>query len=112
MIYGVLFFCCLDCGPWHLAYEHNHLGSAVSGSKADLIDKVRNGANVRVMLIRSNSDNPYVTSVQNAYVVGNELCGQALFHVSKANYKQFQVILTCGLSHYNYGIMYHASAEH
>ena len=63
----------------------------VKGSKTDLIDKVRNGANIRVMHISPNSDHLYVTSVQNAFAVGNELCGQALFNVSKKDYSRFQV---------------------
>ena len=83
------FFLFKDCGPWYLAYEHNANGNSVSGSKLDLINKLKNGASIRVA--NTNGDF-YVTSIQNAIQVGSEVCAQALMHISINGFDKFQVL--------------------
>lgn len=38
---------CLQDGRWHLVYSHTSAGATTFGSKANLIDHLRNGANVK-----------------------------------------------------------------
>ena len=65
----------------------------MSGSKADLIDKLQNGADIRVQFTNGNQD--YFTSVQNAILIGNEVCAQAPHHISLKSFTEFQVLLSC-----------------
>ncbi|WAR14389.1 hypothetical protein MAR_004494 [Mya arenaria] len=43
------------------------------------------GSDVRIQM-----KDDYFTSVQNLHTVGDNICGQALFHISKASWKTFQ----------------------
>ena len=71
---------------WYKIYEHDVNGKMISGNKGDLIREVKSGAAVRVL-----SNNNYLTSIQNAVFVGDDLCAQALFHVGREDYNRFQV---------------------
>ena len=71
-----------------------------SGNKGDLIREVKSGAAVRVL-----SNNNYLTSIQNAVFVGDDLCAQALFHAGREDYNRFQV----GSSSFSICFIYNAS---
>ncbi|WAR14401.1 hypothetical protein MAR_004506 [Mya arenaria] len=60
-------------------------GVVTYGSKSDLISAAMSGSDVRIQL----GDNEFM-SVQNLHTVGDNICGQALFHISKASWKTFQ----------------------
>jgi len=61
------------------------------GSKIKLIRGLLAGAQVRVF-IPSWGPGGYLTSVQNTQTIENNVCGQALFHVSKSKYDTFQEV--------------------
>ncbi|WAR14337.1 hypothetical protein MAR_004442, partial [Mya arenaria] len=60
-------------------------GVVTFGSKSELISAAMTGSDVRIQL-----RDYYFTSVQNLQTVGDNICGQALFHISKASWKTFQ----------------------
>ncbi|WAR14560.1 hypothetical protein MAR_004665 [Mya arenaria] len=62
-------------------------GVVTFGSKTDLISAAMTGSDVRIyMRLWVN----YYTSVQNLHTVGDNICGQALFHIGKATWRTFQ----------------------
>ena len=70
---------------WYKVFEHDAQGNKLAGDKEELIRAVRQGATVRVQ------QGNYFTSVQNMFIIEDNVCAQALFHVSKAGYDKFQV---------------------
>lgn len=71
-------------GRWTKVFSNSESGVTVFGDRSVLIQAATSGADVRVSF-----DN-YTTSLQNLYPIKQELCGQALFHISKASYDKFQ----------------------
>ncbi|XP_052820043.1 uncharacterized protein LOC128245863 [Mya arenaria] len=79
----------LTIGSCHLKWMHvlttDTNGVVTFGSKSELISAAMTGSDVRIQL-----RDYYFTSVQNLQTVGDNICGQALFHISKASWKTFQ----------------------
>ena len=78
------------CGNrWYKVFEHDENGnpSTTSGDKAELVDAVANGAAIRVRYLSGL----YVTSIQNAHIVDDNVCVQAIFSISKSGAFKFQV---------------------
>lgn len=71
---------------WRKILENDASGSTVTGSKEDLVKAVLGGAQVRVYVPEWG----YLTSLQNLQAISNNICGQAVFHISKAAYDRFQ----------------------
>lgn len=95
---------------WRLVYEHDVSGNSIYGKKAELRDAIRKGAEVRIF-----SSGAYVDTPETTYIIGDEICGQHIFHVSKASWSTFQsdaywwfiVLCTTGdlfMSRWNVGI--------
>ncbi|KAL4220826.1 hypothetical protein ACF0H5_019094 [Mactra antiquata] len=77
---------CSCNNKWKLVATTNETGNVTQGSKTELIQAVLNGAELRIQLASSG----YLTSVQNIQVLNDNVCVQALFHISKASYDAFQ----------------------
>ncbi|KAK3596743.1 hypothetical protein CHS0354_036367 [Potamilus streckersoni] len=70
---------------WLKILENDEFGLIVTGSKEDLVKAVLVGAQVRVYVPEWG----YLTSLQNLHTITNEICGQAVFHISKFAYDRF-----------------------
>lgn len=76
---------------WSLVYANSANGTTVYGEKRDLLKATLTGADVRIF-IPSWGPGGYLTSVQNTQTIRNNVCAQAIFHVSKASYDTFQEV--------------------
>ena len=76
---------------WELVYANSGNGTTVFGSKSTLVRATLSGADVRVF-IPTWGPGGYLTSIQNTQTIKNNVCAQALFHVSKAAYDTFQEV--------------------
>ena len=63
----------------------NTLGTTTFGSKAEMIAMAMQGHEFRVEI---GSD--LYASLQNLQTIGDNICAQSLFHISKASYSTFQ----------------------
>lgn len=74
---------------WKLVYENTANGTTLYGSKKDLISATLEGADIKVY-IPEWGPGGYLTSIQNTQTIENNVCAQALFHISKTAYDTFQ----------------------
>lgn len=72
---------------WKTILKTGKNGEEKYGSKRDLVNHLVAGDDIRFSLINGT----YFTSIQSAILTGNEnICVQALFHISKSGYNNFQ----------------------
>lgn len=72
---------------WKTILKTGKNGEEKYGSKRDLVNHLVAGDDIRFSLINGT----YFTSIQSAILTGNEnVCVQALFHISKSGYNNFQ----------------------
>lgn len=72
---------------WKTIVKTGKNGEEKYGSKRDLVNHLVAGDDIRFSLINGT----YFTSIQSAILTGNEnVCVQALFHISKSGYNNFQ----------------------
>lgn len=72
---------------WKTIVKTGKNGEEKYGSKRDLVNHLVAGDDIRFSLINGT----YFTSIQSAILTGNEnICVQALFHISKSGYNNFQ----------------------
>lgn len=74
---------------WNKVLVTSASGSVLFGQKADLIDAVKHGAEVRFYVDAWGGEG-YLSSTHNAYFKNGEVCAQALMHVSKSGWNGFQ----------------------
>lgn len=106
----------IDTRSWTLALSHDQDGNVMSGSKDQLLEAVRTGAEVRCV----HNDGKYAFSTQNLEIHGKDIAAQSLNQVSmrpvKGNpneieiepnaYWQFTIVDTTGrrdISRWNVG---------
>lgn len=78
-------FFIVNCGStWVKVLETNTDGQVLSGSKAELRQAVLGGSRIRILF------GNYTSDTQSASAIGNEVCVQALFHISKNGWNKFQ----------------------
>ncbi|XP_052672813.1 uncharacterized protein LOC128155241 [Crassostrea angulata] len=72
---------------WKTIVKTGKNGEEKYGSKQDLVNHLVAGDDIRFSL----NNGAYFTSIQSAILTGNEnICVQALFHISKSGYNNFQ----------------------
>ncbi|XP_060552451.1 uncharacterized protein LOC132713780 isoform X2 [Ruditapes philippinarum] len=71
---------------WRMVFEHDSKGNVLAGSKSDLMNAVRRGAEIKMF----RGEYPYVDSADTTLIVGDEVCAQSLHQVSKASWAAFQ----------------------
>lgn len=72
---------------WKTILKTGKNGEEKYGSKRDLVNHLVAGDDIRFSL----NNGTYFTSIQSAILTGNEnVCVQALFHISKSGYNNFQ----------------------
>jgi len=71
---------------WTHVATTNPLGTATFGTKAELITMAMQGYEFRVLI----NNFEYATSLQSLQTIGDNLCAQALFSISKGSYSTFQ----------------------
>lgn len=72
---------------WKTIVKTGKNGEEKYGSKRDLVNHLVAGDDIRFSL----NNGTYFTSIQSAILTGNEnVCVQALFHISKSGYNNFQ----------------------
>ncbi|XP_013396413.1 uncharacterized protein LOC106163393 [Lingula anatina] len=73
-------------GQWTMLYEHQATGAVIGGSLAALKTAVQNGARIRIVM-----PSGYAAEADYIFVKdGGSVCGQFLWHVSKASWNSFQ----------------------
>uniref|UniRef100_A0A8W8L0K8 Uncharacterized protein n=1 Tax=Magallana gigas TaxID=29159 RepID=A0A8W8L0K8_MAGGI len=72
---------------WKTIVKTGKDGKEKSGSKRDLVNHLMVGDDIRFSL----DNGLYFSSIQSAILTGDEnICAQALFHISKSGYNNFQ----------------------
>jgi len=74
--YGVTWF--VETRPWKLAYAHKSNGRPTFGSKANLLNAIKNGASVRI----THENGDYAFPASNLALSGSEVAAQNVNHVS------------------------------
>jgi hypothetical protein len=98
------FFFLQDCNDgWITVLKTGINGEEIYGRKKDFVDHLLSGSDIRFSL---GDQGTYFTSIQSASLSGNEdVCVQALFHISKSGFNNFQsdaywwFLLVCTTGH-------------
>ncbi|XP_069138790.1 uncharacterized protein [Argopecten irradians] len=75
-------------------FETTHDGDILYGNKSELIEKVRNGVEVKILLWNLNSKDQ-LFSISHIEVNNQEVCAQSVFSTVQGIFFSYQILLIC-----------------
>ncbi|XP_060578604.1 uncharacterized protein LOC132735645 [Ruditapes philippinarum] len=70
---------------WRLVFEHDSKGNVIAGSKSDLKNAIRRGAEIKTL-----TETYGHVGVDTVLIIGDEICGQRILSVSQSSWATFQ----------------------
>ncbi|XP_060552467.1 uncharacterized protein LOC132713796 isoform X2 [Ruditapes philippinarum] len=71
---------------WRMIFEHDSKGNVIAGRKSDLKNAIRRGAEIKTL----TSNDEYSHVADTILIIGDEICGQRIFHMSRGSGATFQ----------------------